>query len=149
MPKVDKEVFAATAIAGPADAGALARDLRQGVTDAGLRALAASAVHVAAAAPERLTIEIDRHQIELTASGQAVLKTAYAEIEQENAPQGISDKLFGKKHAAEETEREQRWVASSAETAAAAFAGRVTELRAAARQAVADHETVTAALSAG
>jgi hypothetical protein len=97
--------------------------------------------------PEQLTIEIDRHQVELTASGQASLKAAYAEIEQENAPQGISDKLFGKKHAAEETEREQHWVASSAESAAAAFAGRVTELRAAARQAVADHETVTAALA--
>jgi hypothetical protein len=38
-------------------------------------------------------------------------------------------------------------VASSAESAAAAFAGRVTELRAAARQAAADHETINAALA--
>jgi hypothetical protein len=41
--------------AGRGDAGALAVGLRHGVTGLGLRALAAKAVHVAAAAPERMT----------------------------------------------------------------------------------------------
>ena len=40
---------------GRGDAGALAMGLRHGVTSLGLRALAAKAVHAAAAAPERMT----------------------------------------------------------------------------------------------
>jgi hypothetical protein len=90
---------------------------------------------------------VDGHAVRLTASGQASLSAAYAEIEQENAPQGISDKLFGKKHAAEETARAREWLAGGANRAAAAFAARVAELRAAAQQAPADHEAITAALS--
>ena len=98
--------------------------------------------------PDQLEITVDGHAVRLTAAGQASLAAAYAEIEQENAPQTISDKLFGKKHAAEETAREQGWLASGANQAAATFAARVAELRAAARQAPADHEAITSALSA-
>jgi ubiquinone biosynthesis protein Coq4 len=47
------------ATAGPGDAGALASDLRRSVTGQGLRALAATAVHVAGAAPERMTAVYD------------------------------------------------------------------------------------------
>ena len=96
--------------------------------------------------PDQLEITVDGHPVQLTAAGQASLADAYAEIEQENAPQTMSDKLFGKKHAAEETAREQGWLASGASQAAAAFAARVAELRAAAQQAPADHEAITAAL---
>ncbi|THD66198.1 hypothetical protein [Phenylobacterium sp.] len=59
MAKIDRDVFAEIAAVGPGDARALARDLRQSVTDEGLRALAATAVHVAAAAPERMTAIYD------------------------------------------------------------------------------------------
>jgi hypothetical protein len=96
--------------------------------------------------PPDLTITVDGHDVTITAEGQSSLKTAYAEIEQENAPQGIGDRLFGKKHAEEEISRERGWLDSRAGEAAAAFAGRVTELHAAAQQAAADHETITAAL---
>lgn len=49
-----RDTFEAMAEAGRGDAGALALGLRQGVTGVGLRALAAKAVHVAAAAPDRM-----------------------------------------------------------------------------------------------
>lgn len=49
-----RNAFERMAEVGRGDAGALARSLRHGVTDAALRALAAEAVHVAAAAPERM-----------------------------------------------------------------------------------------------
>lgn len=97
--------------------------------------------------PDQLDVTVDGHAVQLNASGQASLKAAYAEIEQENAPQNISDKLFGKKHAAEEISWRQERLASGANEAAAAFAGRIAELRAAAQQATADHEEITAALS--
>lgn len=97
--------------------------------------------------PDQAEITVDGHAVQLSASGQASLRAAYAEVEQENAPQNISDKLFGKKRAAEETAREQGRLASDANQAAAAFAGRVAELRAAVSQAAADQETITAALS--
>jgi len=97
--------------------------------------------------PDQLDIALDRHAVQLSASGQASLKGAYAEIEQEHAPQNISGKLFGKKHAAEETSWEQDRLAHSANEAATAFAGRVAELRAAAQQAPADREDITVALS--
>jgi hypothetical protein len=100
----------------------------------------------AAPPPDQLDITVDGHAVQLNASGQASLKAAYAEIEQENAPQNISDKLFGKKHAAEEISWRQERLASGANEAAAAFAGRIAELRAAAQQATADHEAITAAL---
>jgi len=96
--------------------------------------------------PDQLDVTVDRHAVQLNASGQASLEAAYAEIEQENAPQNISDKLFGKKHAAEEISWRRERLASGANEAAAAFAGRVAELRAAAQQATADHEEITAAL---
>ncbi|MBS0334816.1 MAG: hypothetical protein JSS35_18755 [Proteobacteria bacterium] len=54
MVRIDRDVFAGMAAAGPDDAWALARDLRHGVTAPGLQALAAMAAHVAAAAPERM-----------------------------------------------------------------------------------------------
>jgi ubiquinone biosynthesis protein Coq4 len=44
---------------GPGDVGALSRDLRRNMTDRGLQALAAAAVYVAAAAPERMTAIYD------------------------------------------------------------------------------------------
>ncbi len=90
---------------------------------------------------------MDGHAVQLSAAGQASLSAAYAEIEQENAPQTMSDKLFGKKHAAEETARKQEWLASGANQAAATFATRVAELRSAVQQAVADQEAITEALS--
>lgn len=99
--------------------------------------------------PDQLDITVDGHPVQLNASGQASVKAAYAEIEQENAPQNISDKLFGKKHAAEEISWRQERLASGANEAATAFAGRVAELRAAVQQATADHEDLTAALSRG
>lgn len=49
-----RDAFEDMAQAGRGDAGALALGLRHGVTRVGLRALAAKAVHVAAAAPERM-----------------------------------------------------------------------------------------------
>lgn len=56
MAKAARSGFERMAETGGGDAGALAMGLRQGgVTSLGLRALAAKAVHVAAAAPERLT----------------------------------------------------------------------------------------------
>jgi hypothetical protein len=97
--------------------------------------------------PEQVEITVYGHAVRLSAAGQASLSAAYAEIEQENAPQNISDKLFGKKHAAEETAREQEWLASGANQAAATFATRVTELRSAVQQAVADQEAIREALS--
>jgi hypothetical protein len=124
--------------------------LRKLALDAGARwitALAGGLVKSATVTPpDQLEITVDGHAVQLTAAGQASLAAAYAEIEQENAPQTMSDKLFGKKHAAEETAREQGWLASGANHAAGTFATRVAELRSAAQQAVADHEAVTAAL---
>jgi len=55
LAKAGRSAFEAMAEVGRDDAGALASGLRRGVTDLGLRALAATAVHVAAAAPERMT----------------------------------------------------------------------------------------------
>jgi len=49
-----RSVFERMAEVGRGDAGALALGLRHGITGLGLRALAAKAVHVAAAAPERM-----------------------------------------------------------------------------------------------
>lgn len=96
--------------------------------------------------PDQLEITVDHHAVQLSASGQASLKAAYAEIEQENAPQNISDKLLHKKQAAEQISWLEERLASSANEAATAFAARVAELRAAAQQATADHEEITAAL---
>jgi hypothetical protein len=125
--------------------------LRKLALDAGARWITALADGLVKSAtvspPDQLEISVDGHAVQLTAAGQASLAAAYAEIEQENAPQTISDKLFGKKQAAEETAREQGWLASGANHAAATFAARVAELRAAAQQAPADHEAITAALS--
>jgi hypothetical protein len=125
--------------------------LRRVAVEAGARWVTAVADGLLASAtvppPEQIKITVDGHGVELSASGQASLSAAYAEIEQENAPQGISDKLFGRKHAAEEIARERGWLDTSAKQAAAVFAGRVNELRAAAQQATADHESITASLS--
>jgi hypothetical protein len=96
--------------------------------------------------PDQLTVNLDGYQVRLTDGGQASLKAAYSEIAQENEPQDLSGKLFGKKHAAEETAREQEWLSKRANENAAAFATRMAALRAAATQAAADQETVTAAL---
>lgn len=49
-----RSAFEKMAEVGRGDAGALALGLRRGVTSVGLRALAAKAVHVAAAAPDRM-----------------------------------------------------------------------------------------------
>lgn len=54
MSEADRIVFERLAQAGLEDAGPLALELREGVTRQGLRAVAAAAVHVAAAAPERM-----------------------------------------------------------------------------------------------
>lgn len=54
MADARRDAFQNMAEAGGGDAGALALGLRRSVTDEGLRALAALAVHAAAAAPERL-----------------------------------------------------------------------------------------------
>ncbi|HEY3948414.1 hypothetical protein [Phenylobacterium sp.] len=59
LAKAEREVFEGMAAADPHDVGALARDLRQSVTGQGLRALAAAAVHAAAAAPERMAVIYD------------------------------------------------------------------------------------------
>ncbi|WP_293682019.1 hypothetical protein [uncultured Phenylobacterium sp.] len=50
-----KSAFEVMTEAGSGDAGALAVGLRRGVTGLGLRALAAKALHAAAAAPERIS----------------------------------------------------------------------------------------------
>ena len=55
MAKAGRDAFERMAEVGDGDAGALALDLRHGATDSRLRALAAMAVHAAAAAPERMT----------------------------------------------------------------------------------------------
>ena len=52
MAKAGRDAFERLAAVGSDDAGAVARGLRQRVTSQGLRALAATAVHVAAAAPD-------------------------------------------------------------------------------------------------
>lgn len=127
--------------------------LRRMAIDAGaawITTLADSLMKSAAVPPpDQLDITVDGHAVQLNASGQASVKAAYAEIARENAPQNISDKLFGKKHAAEEISWRQERLASGANEAATAFAGRVAELRAAVHQAAADHENITAALSRG
>jgi hypothetical protein len=133
-----------------ADAFGTSLRLRKVAVEAGagwVTALAGQLLTAASAPPPAdLTITVDGHDVTITAEGQSSLKAAYAEIEQENAPQGIGDRLFGKKHAEEEVSRERGWLDSRAGEAAAAFASRVTELHAAAQQAAADHETITAAL---
>lgn len=55
MAKAGRDAFERMAAVGHGDVGALTRGLRQGVTGRALRDLAATAVHVAAAAPERMT----------------------------------------------------------------------------------------------
>jgi hypothetical protein len=97
--------------------------------------------------PDELDLSLDGRDARVSASGQASLKSAYAEIEQENAPQNVSGKLFGRRRAAEETGWEQTHLADAASSAAAVFTARIAELWSAARQATADHETITAALS--
>lgn len=97
--------------------------------------------------PDQLDITVNRHTVQLSSSGQVSLAGAYAEIAAEQAPQNISGKLFGKKQAAEEISWAEERLASSANDAATAFASRVADLRAAARQATADHETITATLT--
>ena len=59
MPKAGRDAFERMAQVGRGDAGALALGLRQRTTGLGLRALAAAAVHVAAAAPERMAAIYD------------------------------------------------------------------------------------------
>ena len=59
MPKAGRDAFERMAQVGRGDAGALALGLRQRATGLGLRALAAAAVHVAAAAPERMAAIYD------------------------------------------------------------------------------------------
>ena len=54
MRTTTRDAFERMAEAGTGDAGALAMGLRSEVTSVGLRALAAKALHVAAAAPERV-----------------------------------------------------------------------------------------------
>jgi ubiquinone biosynthesis protein Coq4 len=54
LAEAGKHAFQAMAEAGAGDVVAIACDLRRGLTDAGLRALAAEIVHASAAAPERL-----------------------------------------------------------------------------------------------
>lgn len=54
MINAGKDAFERMAMAGDKDVHAIARDLRRGPNDASLRALAAMAAHVAAAAPERM-----------------------------------------------------------------------------------------------
>jgi hypothetical protein len=100
----------------------------------------------AAEPPSSVTLTVNGHAVEVTMEGQASLGAAYAEIEQENAPQGVSDKLFGKKHAAEEIERAKGWVSTVADGAAAALVQRGAELRTAARQAATDRDAIAAAL---
>ena len=55
LAKAGRDAFARIAEVGRDDAGALALALRRGATGRNLRAMAATAVHVAAAAPERMT----------------------------------------------------------------------------------------------
>jgi len=57
--KAERDAFERMAAVGAEDVGALTRALRQDVTAQGLRALAAMAVHVAAAAPERMVAVYD------------------------------------------------------------------------------------------
>ncbi len=59
IPAAALNAFEAMAQSGSGDAGALAVGLRREVTGLGLRALAAKAVHVAAAAPERMADVFD------------------------------------------------------------------------------------------
>ncbi len=59
LAETGRDAFEEMAERGPGDVAALSRDLRQNLTDPGLRALAAAAVHVAAAAPERMAAVFD------------------------------------------------------------------------------------------
>lgn len=133
-----------------ADAFGTDLSLRKLAIDAGaawITTLAGSLAKSAAVPPpDQLEVTVDGHAVRLNASGQASLKAAYAEIEQQNVPQNISGKLFGQKHAAEEISWRRERLTDSANEAATAFAGRVAELRAAAKQATTDHEAIAAAL---
>lgn len=60
MPEAGRDAFERMAQLGDGDAGALALGLRQRITAPSLRALAAEAVHVAFAAPERMADVYDR-----------------------------------------------------------------------------------------
>jgi hypothetical protein len=133
-----------------ADAFGADLPLRRLAIGAGTAWIAALADDLARSAsvppPDRLEVALDRHTVQVDASGQVSLKAAYAEIEQQNAPQDMAGKLFGKKRAAEETSWEQERLAGSANEAATAFAARVAELRAAVQQAPADREDITVSL---
>jgi hypothetical protein len=96
--------------------------------------------------PDEVTIKPDSNSVRLTASGETSLKEAFAHIEERNAPQNVSAKLFKKKEIAEEINWEQDRLTRDIESASAAFTSRVAELRAAAAQAAEDRDAITGAL---
>ncbi len=83
--------------------------------------------------PEEFQVRITWHEVTLHTSGQASLSSANAEIEQGNAPQGVTDMLFHRKKLEEETAREQDQLARDASEAAT--------------QAQADHAAITELLA--
>lgn len=96
--------------------------------------------------PDQLPFTAEGHTVRLTVSGQTSLRAAFAEIEEHNAPQNVSAKLFRKKEIAEEISYEEDRLTRDVNEAAAAFTSRVAELRAAAGQAAADRDAIMGAL---
>lgn len=96
--------------------------------------------------PDQVPFSAEGHTVRLSASGETTLKTALTEIEEHNAPQNVSAKLFRKKEIAEETAWEQEHLTADVNSAAEAFTARVAELRSAAVQAAADRDSVMGAL---
>ncbi|MGH3164743.1 MAG: hypothetical protein ACRDN0_02475, partial [Trebonia sp.] len=96
--------------------------------------------------PDQLPFTAEGHTVQLTVSGETSLRAAFAEIEERNAPQNVSAKLFRKKEIAEEISYEEDRLTRDVNEASAAFTSRVAELRAAAEQAAADRDAIMGAL---
>ncbi len=93
--------------------------------------------------PTAFPVRIQWHEVTLYTSGQTSLSAANTEIEQGNAPQGVTDMLFHRKRLEEETAREQDELARDASRAAAVLASYAAGLREAANQAQADNEAIS------
>ncbi|HSZ42976.1 MAG TPA: hypothetical protein VK817_23685 [Trebonia sp.] len=96
--------------------------------------------------PDQISLTVEGHAVQLSASGETSLKAVFAEIEEHNAPQNVGAKLFKKKEIAEEIAWEEDRVSRDVGQASAAYTERVAELRTAATQATADRDAIMGAL---
>lgn len=97
--------------------------------------------------PDKILITLRGRTVQLSASGEASLHEAFTKIDEDNAPQSVSAKLFRKKEIAEDIAWQRDRLTKEANQAAAALAERVSEMHAMARQSAADRDAITAALA--